>query len=82
MIATLPTLLLSAVATQAAPPATPTFFEHDGQRYRVVDFQRGENRIIRGKRSDGTKFRFVVRGGQVTGVVDDQPVEFPVADAR
>jgi hypothetical protein len=82
MIASLPTLLLSAVTAQAVPVPAPTFFEHDGQRYRVVDFQRGETRIIRGKRSDGMKFRFVVRDGQVTGLVDDQPVEFPAADAR
>lgn len=80
MIALLPTLLLSASAVDAAP--APTTFEYDGQRYRAVDFQRGANRIIRGKRSDGKKFRFVVRDDRVTGMVDDQPVEFPLADAR
>ena len=80
MIALLPTLLLSASAVDAAPALTT--FEYDGQRYRAVDFQRGANRIIRGKRSDGKTFRFVVRGDRVTGMVDDQPVEFPLADAR
>lgn len=80
MIALLPALLLSANAVEAAP--APVIFEHAGQRYRAVDFQRGANRIIRGKRSDGTTFRFVVRGDRVTGKVDDAPVEFPLADAR
>lgn len=82
MIALLPTLLLSATATQAVPAPAPTVFEHDGQRYRAVDFRRGVDRIIRGKRSDGAKFRFVVRGDRVTGMVDGQPVAFPIADAR
>ena len=77
MIALLPTLLLAtgAANADAARPA-PIVFDHDGKTYRAVDFHRGENRIVRGRSSDGTRFRFVVRGHQVTGQVDGTPVEF------
>jgi hypothetical protein len=51
-------------------------FTHEGQTYDYVVTQKGAAKVIAGKRDDGTRFRFTVRGDRVRGTLGNQQVSF------
>jgi hypothetical protein len=74
--------LLSASAFAAVPAlAEPVTLVRDGATYQYTVAEKGDARIIAGKRQDGEKFRLVVRRGWVSGQVGGREVSFRVKEA-
>jgi hypothetical protein len=51
-------------------------FTHEGHTYEYAVTQKGATRVITGKRDDGTRFRFTVRGDRVRGTLGNQQISF------
>jgi hypothetical protein len=74
------TLVLGATAATAGEPAT---FKLDGRTYTYTTTTTKDGAVVfTGQAEPGNDFRFVVRGNQVTGEVDNAPVSFTVAESR
>ncbi len=57
-------------------------FTHEGQTYDYVVTQKGATKVIAGKRDDGTRFRFTVRGDRVRGTLGGQQVSFGLDEVK
>lgn len=75
--------LLFAAAAAAITLATPAAahereFTHDGVTFKYSIAQDGNKRIVRGRASEGSTFRLIVRGDRVSGTFGGNRVEFAV----
>ena len=57
-------------------------FTYDGQTYEYVVTQKGSTKVISGQRSDGTRFRFTVRGDRVRGTLGAEQVSFGLDEVK
>lgn len=58
-------------------------FTHGGEAYAYTSSESAGRQVIAGRRlSDNQRFRLVVRGDRVSGVVGTAPVAFRLAEAR
>lgn len=81
--------LVSAAALAAIVPAAALAepvkgqFEHEGYSYVFTATEKGDSRIISGKRYPGAEaFRLVVADGRVRGTSAGKPVSFRLAEVE
>lgn len=79
-------LILTAAATLAlsgtAHADQARSFTHEGASYDYIVTEKGTSKVITGRRDDGTRFRFVVRGDRVRGTLGTQQVSFGLDEVK